>query len=114
MTRRSHAAESILQAAVEHPVGRHHRGAGRPMGRLQRMGVHRRIGVQVDQPLGGRERPGYLADLMGYFARLGAGYRAIRARHALRIWEGFMCHRCAYMQLECDVDRALDGRRQAR
>lgn len=24
----------------------------------------------------------------------------------LAIWDGFICHRCAYMQIECDVDRA--------
>ncbi len=57
-------------------------------------------------PLGGRERGTYLEDLLAYFERLNLGYRAIRARHDLTIWDGFMCHRCAYMQLECDLDRA--------
>ena len=45
---------------------------------------------------------------MAYFRHLGQGYRAIRARHGLRIWDGFMCHRCAYMQIECDLDRSAE------
>jgi hypothetical protein len=60
-------------------------------------------------PLGGRERAGYLGDLMAYFRHLNVGCRAIRERHGLAIWDGFMCHRCAYMQLECDMDRAPRG-----
>lgn len=56
-------------------------------------------------PLGGRERRNYVTDLMAYFERLNLGCQAIRARHDLTIWDGFMCHRCAYMQLECDLDR---------
>lgn len=57
-------------------------------------------------PVGGRE---VLADLRSYFEELAAGYRDLRRRQGLRFWEGFMCHRCAYMQVECDLDR---GQRQ--
>ena len=42
-------------------------------------------------------------------AALNLGYQEIRRRHGLRVSEGFMCHRCAYMQLECDMDRALQA-----
>ena len=57
-------------------------------------------------PVGGRDHPEYLSRLRSYFERLALGYKALREQYDLRIWEGFMCHRCAYMQLECDVDRA--------
>ncbi len=56
-------------------------------------------------PVGGRQRADYHARIRSYFETLSAGYRAIRKRHGLAISEGFMCHRCAYMQLECDMDR---------
>jgi hypothetical protein len=57
-------------------------------------------------PLGGRDHPEYFSRLRSYFERLTLAYHEIRRRHGLAVWEGFMCHRCAYMQLECDVDRA--------
>jgi hypothetical protein len=57
-------------------------------------------------PVGGRDRPDYHARIRHYFETLVDGYRDIRRRHGLEVQEGFMCHRCAYMQLECDVDRA--------
>lgn len=57
-------------------------------------------------PSGGRQRPDYHARIRSYFETLSAGYQAIRQRHGLAVSEGFMCHRCAYMQLECDLDRA--------
>ena len=60
-------------------------------------------------PLGGRDHPAYFERLRAYFERLNRAYHALRCRHGLAIWDGFMCHRCAYMQLECDVDRALAG-----
>jgi hypothetical protein len=56
-------------------------------------------------PIGGRDHPDYMARLRGYFEHLALGYRDIRRRHGLKISEEFMCHRCAYMQLECDLDR---------
>jgi len=56
-------------------------------------------------PSGGRHRPDYHARIRNYFETLSAGYQAIRRRHGLSIAESFMCHRCAYMQLECDLDR---------
>jgi hypothetical protein len=57
-------------------------------------------------PSGGRDRPDYHERIHSYFERLSSGYKEIRRRHHLAIAEGFMCHRCAYMQLECDIDRA--------
>jgi hypothetical protein len=57
-------------------------------------------------PVGGRDHPDYLDRLRTYFARLNLGYKAIRDREGLEIADTFMCHRCAYMQLECDIDRA--------
>ncbi len=59
-------------------------------------------------PVGGRDHPDYLSRLRSYFERLALGYRAIREKYDLHIWDGFMCHHCAYMQLECDIDRAMD------
>lgn len=56
-------------------------------------------------PSGGRQRPDYHERIRSYFETLIAGYRDIRRRHELEISSGFMCHRCAYMQLECDLDR---------
>jgi hypothetical protein len=57
-------------------------------------------------PSGGRDRPDYHERILSYFEQLSSGYKEIRRRHGLAINEGFMCHRCAYMQLECDIDRA--------
>lgn len=59
-------------------------------------------------PTGGRERPDYHQRLRSFFETLNVGYADIRRRHGLAFWDGFMCHRCAYMQLECDIDRASD------
>ena len=52
------------------------------------------------------DRPDYHARIRSYFETLNLGYRDIRQRHGLHVSPGFMCHRCAYMQLECDIDRA--------
>ena len=57
-------------------------------------------------PTGGRDHPEYFERLRSFFERLNVEYKAIRDREKLQISEDFMCHRCAYMQLECDVDRA--------
>ncbi|MDX1500441.1 MAG: hypothetical protein R3176_11115 [Woeseiaceae bacterium] len=57
-------------------------------------------------PTGGKERPDYQSRLRNFFETLAVEYRDIRLRRELRLWDGFMCHRCAYMQLECDMDRA--------
>ena len=57
-------------------------------------------------PVGGRDHPDYLSRLHQYFEALNMGCHAIRQKHGLHIWDGFMCHRCAAMQLECDIDRA--------
>ena len=45
----------------------------------------------------------------GLFEELNIAYYNIRQRYGLEVWEGFMCHKCAYMQLECDMDRSLSG-----
>lgn len=60
-------------------------------------------------PVAGRERPGYFSHLRTYFEQLNLGYLAIRDRYDLHFWDGFMCHRCAYMQLECDIERDVGG-----
>ena len=58
-------------------------------------------------PTGGKERADYQSSLRNFFERLAGEYQDIRQQHDLQLWDGFMCHRCAYMQLECDVDRML-------
>ena len=58
-------------------------------------------------PVGGRDRTDYHTRIRSYFETLSAGYQEIRRRHGLMVSEGFMCHRCAYMQLECDLDRTV-------
>jgi hypothetical protein len=60
-------------------------------------------------PVGGRQRADYHARIRSYFETLVSGYQEIRRRHGLAVADGFMCHRCAYMQLECDVDRQAAG-----
>jgi hypothetical protein len=56
-------------------------------------------------PTGGRERKDYHERLRHYFETLNAGYQQLRRKYGLRVADEFMCHRCAYMQLECDLDR---------
>lgn len=56
-------------------------------------------------PTGGKDRPDYQSSLRNFFESLAKGYQKIREQNDLHVWDGFMCHRCAYMQLECDVDR---------
>lgn len=56
-------------------------------------------------PVGGKDRSDYESRLRNYFEHLVLNYRDIRRAEGLQVWEGFMCHRCAYMQLECDLDR---------
>lgn len=56
-------------------------------------------------PVGGREHPEYMSRLRSYFETLSLGYHGLRQKHGLQISEGFMCHRCAFMQMECDLDR---------
>lgn len=58
-------------------------------------------------PVGGRDHPDYMSRLRNYFEKLNLEYHDIRRKNGLNISNGFMCHRCAYMQLECDVDRSL-------
>jgi hypothetical protein len=58
-------------------------------------------------PVGGRDHPDYFNRLRLYFEKLNLAYAAIREQYGLQIWDGFMCHRCAYMQLECDIDREV-------
>ncbi len=56
-------------------------------------------------PAGGKERADYQSRLRSFFEQLALGYQEVRQRYELQVWDGFMCHRCAYMQLECDIDR---------
>jgi len=58
-------------------------------------------------PPPGRDLPEHLGTLRAFFERLQLGYHEIRHAEGLEIWEGFMCHRCAFMQLECDLEHAL-------
>lgn len=57
-------------------------------------------------PVGGRDHPDYMSNLLAYFERLCLGYSQIRRKHGLNIWDGFMSEKGAYMQVECDIDRA--------
>lgn len=56
-------------------------------------------------PVGGKDRSDYQSRLRSFFEHLALHYTEIRQRYGLKVWDGFMCHRCAYMQLECDIDR---------
>jgi len=57
-------------------------------------------------PIGQAHHPDYRDPLRKYFETLNAECFEIRQKHGLQISDSFMCHRCAYMQLECDIDRA--------
>ncbi len=56
-------------------------------------------------PTGGRDHPEHLANLLAFFEKLNSGYHAVRQARGLHISAGLQCHRCAYMQIECDLDR---------
>jgi len=56
-------------------------------------------------PVAGRNLPERFSILRQYFEQLNIGYAAIRKKYDVTIWDGFMCSCCAYMQLECDVDK---------
>lgn len=58
-------------------------------------------------PTGGQDHPDYLSRLRAFFETLNIAYYNIRRKYELDIWDGFMCHKCAYMQLECDVERGV-------
>jgi len=60
-------------------------------------------------PVGGRDHKDYMSRLRSFFESLNLAYFEIRKKYQLSIWEGFMCHRCAYMQLECDMDRGMQS-----
>ena len=64
-------------------------------------------------PVGQAHHPDYRDPLRRYFETLNAEYRDIRQKYDLHIADGFMCHRCAYMQLECDTDRASHNHQSA-
>ncbi|MCK9607061.1 MAG: radical SAM protein [Methylomonas sp.] len=55
-------------------------------------------------PVAGHNLPAAYANLRDYFEQLNLGYAQIRSDYGMTIWDGFMCHCCAYMQLECDID----------
>jgi len=56
-------------------------------------------------PLWGATHPERLGVLRDYFVRLNEGYHALRRDLGIHLNTDFMCHRCAYMQLEHDLDR---------
>jgi hypothetical protein len=56
-------------------------------------------------PTGGKNHPEYLHRLRSYFERLNTAYQRIRRAHKLAFSDTFVCHRCSYMQIECDLDR---------
>ncbi len=57
-------------------------------------------------PLFGKGSEELLASLRDYFGRVHLGYAELRYKRGMQFNPDFMCHRCAYMQLECDLDRA--------
>ena len=59
-------------------------------------------------PVGGKDRSDYQSRLRNFFEHVALNYRDVRQEAGLEVWDGFMCHRCAYMQLECDLDRQSD------
>ncbi|MCU0841598.1 MAG: radical SAM protein [Thiobacillaceae bacterium] len=58
-------------------------------------------------PVGGRDHPEYMSRLRNYFERLNLGYHGLRRKYDLHISDSFMTHRCAFMQMECDLDRLM-------
>lgn len=64
-------------------------------------------------PVGGKERSDYQSRLQNFFEYVALNYRDVRRESELEVWSGFMCHRCAYMQLECDIDRQHAHKDQA-
>lgn len=58
-------------------------------------------------PVGGRDHPEYMSRLRNFFEKLMIGYRDVREKYDMAIWDGFMCRECAYMQMECDVDHEV-------
>ena len=56
-------------------------------------------------PMYGKGYRKTLQELREYFVRVHLGYRDLRNAHRLPFNERFMCHRCSYMQIECDLDR---------
>ncbi len=60
-------------------------------------------------PLGGKDYRRKLANLRDYFERIQVGYLELRRARGLYFNPDFMCHRCSYMQVECDLDRGASG-----
>jgi hypothetical protein len=56
-------------------------------------------------PTGGKTHPQYLHRLRSYFETLNEAYQKIRRKYGLAFSPEFVCHRCSYMQIECDLDR---------
>lgn len=56
-------------------------------------------------PLQERGSEKLLSSLRSYFAELHLRAERLRRERNSRFNEIFMCHRCSYMQLECDLDR---------
>lgn len=58
-------------------------------------------------PLWGADHPERLAELRRYFEELNLAYAALRQEMGVVVNPEFLSHKSAYMQLECDMDRAL-------
>lgn len=56
-------------------------------------------------PLRSADYASKLARLRDYFSAVNLGYLELRREAGMRVNPAFMCHRCSYMQLECDLDR---------
>ena len=62
-------------------------------------------------PLWGADHPERMAELRRYFEELNVAYAELRRELGVVVNPDFLSHRSAYMQLECDMDRALDSAR---
>ena len=58
-------------------------------------------------PLWGADHPERLAELRRYFEELNLAYAELRRSMGVVVNPDFLSHKSAYMQLECDMDRAL-------
>jgi hypothetical protein len=58
-------------------------------------------------PIWGMTHPERLVTLREYYERLNAEYAKVRQELGIKISEKFQCRRCAYMQLEVDLDRTF-------
>lgn len=60
-------------------------------------------------PLWGADHPKRMAELRAYFEELNVAYAALRRELGVVVNPDFLSHKSAYMQLECDMDRAFEA-----